>query len=201
VVRFIITNNNDTGSAQQIQATTVQGIARTTYKISGAANLEIRAVSEPATTSQILVLNITEGEGAEITAIVPTSQPTETLMPTATELPTPTPTPTVEVEVVPSAGVGDWFLTLLLVWSSAAGIAWVGKRRASLRWGVRWGLLAVAAGFLAYILIALQWLGEQNWFIKAGTPGILLGCLIGVLVGWGIGWLWLYRMSRKGKAN
>ncbi len=201
VVRFTFTLNEDTGSPQQIVATTIDGIARTTYKIGGAANLEIRAVSEPAITSQILVLNITEGEGAEVTAIVPTSMPTETLMPTHTLAPTPTVTPTVVVEAPPSAGVGDWFLTLLVVWGSAVGITWVGKQRASLRWGVRWGLLAVTSGLIAYSFIALNWLGKHNWFSQAGTPGILLGCLIGVLVGWGIGWLWLSRLSKKQKLS
>jgi beta-N-acetylhexosaminidase len=197
VVRFIFTINSDASSSQQIFTTTVDGVARASYKIPGAANLEIRVVSEPAVTSQILVLNVTEGAGAEVTAIVPTAQPTETLMPTPTEVPTPTPTPIVVVEETPSAGVGDWFLTLLLVWGSAVGIAWVGKQRASLRWGVRWGLLAVVAGFTAYIFLALNWLGEKNWFIMAGTPGILLGCLIGVLIGWGIGWLWQSRLAKK----
>ncbi len=197
VVQFIFTTNSDSGGSQQIQATTVDGVARTTYKIGGAANLEIRVVAEPAATSQILVLNITEGEGAEITAIVPTAPPTETMMPTPTETPTPTPTPTVDAEEPSESGVGNWFLTLLLVWGSAVGIAWVGKQRASLRWGVRWGLLAVVAGLTAYIFLTLNWLGEDNWFIKAGTPGILLGCLIGVLIGWGIGWLWHYRQARK----
>lgn len=197
VVQFIFTTNNDSGSAQQIQATTSDGIARTTYKISGAANLEIRVVSEPAKTSQILVLNVTDGEAAEITAIVPTTPPTETMMPTPTEMPTPSPSPTVAAVEESEAGVGNWFLTLLLVWGSAVGITWVGKQRATLRWGVRWGLLAVVAGLTAYILLTLDLLGGNNWFARAGTPGILLGCLIGVLIGWGIGWLWLYRQTRK----
>lgn len=200
VVRFIFTTNADTGGSQQILATTVDGVARTSYKITGATNLEIRVVAEPAVTSQILMLNITEGEGAEVTAIVPTTPPTETIMPTPTETPTPTPTPTIIVEEIPSASVGDWFLTFLLVWACAAGIVWVGKQRASLRWGVRWGLLAVVAGFAAYIFLTLNVLGENNWFIQAGTPGILLGCLIGVLIGWGIGWVWRYRQVKKGKA-
>lgn len=199
VVRFVFTTNEETGSSQQIQATTVNGIARASYTIGGAANLEIRVVSEPATTSQILVLNITEGEGAEVTAIVPTSIPTETLVPTPTQEATATQTPTAVVEENKTAGVGDWFLTLLLVWTSAVGITWIGKRRVSLRWGVRWGLLAVVAGLSAYTFIALGWLSEENWFARAGTPGILIGCLIGVLIGWGIGWLWLRRQKTPRK--
>lgn len=197
VARFIFTSNDETGSSQQIQTTTRDGIAHAEYHISGAAKLEIRVVSEPATTSQIWVLDITEGAGAEITAIVPTSIPTETLTPTPTEAPTPTMTPIPIVEESPSAGVGDWFMSLLVVWGSALGITWVGKQRASLRWGVRWGLLAVVFGFTAYILLVLGWLGKDSWFTKAGTPGIVLGCLIGVLIGWGIGWMWMYRMARK----
>jgi len=197
VVSFVFTTNGETGNSHQIQATTQDGVARTSYQISGAEKLEIRVVSEPATLSQILVLNITEGAGAEVTAIVPTSQPTETLTPTPTEAPTPTTTPTVIVEETTSSGLGVWILTLLLVWGSAIGITWVGKQQGSLRWGVRWGLLAVISGFIAYTLLVLGWLGENNWFTTARTPGILLGSLIGVLVGWGIGWLWRYRAIRK----
>jgi hypothetical protein len=175
----------------------VDGVARTSYEITGAANLEIRAESEPATTSQILVLNITEGAGAEITAIVPTSQPTDTPIPTVTPQPSPTITPTIVVAVTPSGRIGDWFLSLVVIWGSSLGIVWVGRRRISLRWGVRWGLLAVTAGLLAYTLLALGWFGSRNWFGHSGTAGLIAGSFVGVLIGWLAGWIWQSRLKNS----
>jgi nitrate reductase gamma subunit len=88
-------------------------------------------------------------------------------------------------------------LSFLLIWGSAAGIAKIGQRRVNLRWGVRWGLLAVVGGMLAYLYLATGWFEAINWFAASGTMGILLACAVGILVGWGAGWLWQKRIMRN----
>ncbi len=198
VARFIFSIQGENGSTQQIEeTTTVEGIARGTFDITGEGALEIRVVSEPATTSQLLTLNIIGGAGAAITPINPTLAVTETPQPTETPSPSPTPEPTQDDVKSSAPRAGDWLLSFLLIWGSAAGIAKFGQRRVNLRWGVRWGLLAVVGGMLAYLYLATGWFEAINWFAATGTVGILLACAVGILVGWGAGWLWQKRRARN----
>lgn len=197
VVRFIFSIQGEESSTQLIEETVTEGgIARGTYIISGAGALEIRVVSEPATSSTLLTLNTTLGEGGVVIPIVPTPVVTETPTPTPTVEPSPTPETTPVGEQSGSPGAGDWFLSFLLIWGSAAGITVFGQRRVTLRWAVRWGLMAVVGGMMAYLLMASGIFEGNNWFSAAGTWGILTACLIGILVGWGIGWLWQIRRDR-----
>ncbi len=198
VARFIFTTQGENTEAQQIEeTTTIGGIARGTYEIVGMGVLEIRVISEPATTSQLLTLPLIDAAGAAVTPINPTPIVSETPQPTATLAPSPTPAnPTEDAHTtVPRAG--DWFLSFLLIWGSAAGITSFGRKRVSLRWGVRWGLMAVVGGMLAYLYLATGWFESINWFANGGTVGVLLACIIGILVGWGAGWLWQKRFTRK----
>jgi hypothetical protein len=72
VVRFILSQQGENVTIQQIETTTVGGIARAFIKLQSEGMHEIRATSEPAMNSQILVLNISSGQGAQISAINPT---------------------------------------------------------------------------------------------------------------------------------
>src|SRR5574340_540877 len=197
VVRVSFSVQGENSSTQEIEETVTKGgIAHATYTISGAGALEIRVVSEPATSSQGLTLNMISGESAMVTPINPT--------PVVTETPVPSPSPTSSPTAESAAGAGgstgpragDWFLSFLLIWGSALGIMKFGQKYATLRWGVRWGLMAVVGGMLAYLYIATGWFENINWITNAGTWGILIGCLVGILVGWGAGWLWHWRHAR-----
>ncbi len=195
VVKFIINNISESSASQQIETTTSQGVARASYRITAQANLEIRVISEPATTSQLITLNITNGEAA-VSTFVPTPQATLTLTPTATATATLSPTPTPEPIGTYSPGFGDWLLSILLIWASTPLIAWIGYRRVSLRWGVRWALMAVVGGMLAYIFLKSGWFLPINRFLTLGTWGVAAATLTGVLAGWSIGWAWQVRMHR-----
>ena len=93
-VKFLFTAGaSDNGLVQQMTANTVQGVARTVYRIQNIGALEIRVVSEPATLSRVLRLNISASGAVAITAVTPTSQPTQTPTPTATLTPSPTANP------------------------------------------------------------------------------------------------------------
>jgi beta-N-acetylhexosaminidase len=195
VVKFIINNVGESTTSQQIETITSQGVARASYRITTSANLEIRAISEPATTSQLITLNITNGE-ASITTFVPTPQPTLTITPEPTITPTITPTATPELVTGYSVDFSDWFFSIILVWASAALITWFGQRKVSLRWGVRWGLMAAVGGILGFIYIKIGWFIPINRFLAGGIWGVLIATLTGILVGWGIGWAWQLRLKQ-----
>ena len=55
---FIFTYSGENGSTQQVQAFTSQGIARTTYRVDKSGPLEIKVVSDPANTSDVLRFTI-----------------------------------------------------------------------------------------------------------------------------------------------
>ena len=198
IVRFIITNLGEGGTSQQIETVTSGGVARASYRITSPANIEIRVVSEPAMVSQIININVSNGSAA-ISTSVPTQEPTQTQTPTATATVTPTMTPTPEPEAAYEPGLSEWFFAILLIWGSSALIAWVGQRKVSLRWGVRWGLLAAVGGMLAYIYLKSGWFGAINQFLTGKTWGVLLVSMVGVLAGWLIGWLWHWRLQSQKK--
>ncbi len=77
VVRFSLNLQGESLTIQQVDATTEEGVARASFKLQSSGMHEIRAISEPANNSQILILDITEDQGAIISAITPTPIPTE----------------------------------------------------------------------------------------------------------------------------
>ena len=153
-------------------------------------------VSEPALISQKITLSVNNGE-AQISTFIPTLEPTATMVPTATQSPSPTPTETA-VAIEPfEPRVRDWFLATMLVWLAAGGIFWIGQRVISLRWGVRWGLMAATGGMLAYIYLNVGWIIPIKAILNGGTGAVLLATLTGTLIGWVVGWLWHFRLKQK----
>lgn len=183
---------------QQIEQYTTDGVARMTYRIEMAGVIDIFAVSGGAK-SDILQLDIRSGES------VPTivMQPTETPQPTATPTPSITPTvtvtitPTVTPTPVPEVNVGgrDWLLMLALTITISAGISWLGIRQMVARWGLRWGLLGLIGGLLAYNYLALNLPGTQDFLRHFGTRGVVMVTLLGVCSGILIGLIWKFAAS------
>ncbi len=198
VVRFIINTLGESGTTQQIETVTTGGIARASYRINLPSTIEIRVVSEPAMTSQIITINTVNGE-ANISTEVPTPQPTFTPTPTIT----PTLQPTEEVEEASEKpvdfGFTDWIIMLLIVGGGGAGIAFIGQRQVSLRWGFRWGMMAIIGGIIGYLSLVSGWFVPLTPLEHAGRWGVAISSLIGLLSGWGIGWLWQIRLQKAQK--
>ena len=196
-VRFLFTTGGDTTVAQTIEAVTVNGVARASYRIERAGLLEITATSDPAFNSDRLQLDITGGESAAITAIVPTSVPTETPSPTETSTPTITPTITPTPTPQPKPEFGDWVLALAVALGSSAMGLWLGSSLIHLRWGVRWSLCILLGGLLAYNYVVLELPGSEMVIAQNVTSGIIYITLLGVVLGAAGGGIWWWATERR----
>jgi beta-N-acetylhexosaminidase len=195
VVQFLFTTSGvDSSSTQQLESDTLDGVAYSAYRIQQSGQLEIRVTSGSAQTSNLLQLNIPEVGGAAVTAIalLPTNQPSATVEPIATSTHTPTPTETLieTVDQPPQPGTSDWLLTMGIIWVAAIIIFWFGQYRVSIRWGVRWGLLAVIGGLIGYVFMVSGAGVAAALVAQWGKTGIALVILVGTLLGWGTGLVW-----------
>lgn len=201
VVRFVFTTGGaEGGTTQYVEAITTDGVARASFKIQIAGLLEIRVFSEPAERSEVLQLDVSAGQAAAITQIVPTEVATETPTPTLTISPTPTATPTVEPVSAGNGRLGGWLLSILAILVVAGVAYWIGIRRISIRWGVRWSLLAVCGGFAAYIYIVIGLPGGSRIIETSGVKGITLTALLGAVLGWLGGCIWQLWLRNRARA-
>jgi beta-N-acetylhexosaminidase len=199
-VEFTFTIGGDNGSTQQIGTTTVQGIARLSYRIDKSGQIQIGVSSDQANQSMTITLKVPGGVTPGVTVIVtqiPSATPTHTLVPTFTVTPT--------VTVIPlrsgKPDVGEWTLIMLVI-TAGAGLAFSISYRllSSLRWGVRWGLCTVVGGLVVYIYLSSGLPGGSTWVQLAGTGGILGSTLLGIVSGWIaalVWWLVIRQNSRK----
>jgi len=191
VVRFMITTGvGDKRIQQQIETVTTQGVARASYKITEATPVEIRVVSDPATISQILTINIANGQEAAVTAIIPTPVPTETALPTPSPEVTPTVAPTFETEPEKTLSITAWLVAMVVVWGLGIGAGSLSLRRNAMRVAFQQAMFVIVGGMVAYIGLSLLPQG-RNGFAQAGLWGVVMAVLVGALIGGGIGRLWL----------
>ncbi len=197
-VRFSLILSGEGGVVQQVEAATVDGVARATFSIDHSGLLEIHATSEPANTSVVLQLDITSN-GIRVTVVAPTSV-TEPITPTATLAPTPE-------QANPSAisagrpGFGGWFAMLLFLAGLAFLALWLGGRIFSTRWGVRWALCVFMGGLLAYNYLAFDLPGSAGWIKLHGLSGILGVVVLGAALGFAGGWLWMKAVNAPVKRS
>lgn len=201
-VKFLFTSGSSEGGlVQQVTASTLAGIARTTYRIQNTGTLEIRVVSEPATLSRLLRLNISATGAVAITALTPTPQPSETPRPsaTATITPSPTPSPSPAPPPLPYPGAGQWFISILAILAGATGAFFLGRAVGLLRWGVRWAFTAALGGFFMYTYIALGMPGSSDFVRTYGSWGVVWLTVLGMLLGWLAGWGWRRWLQSKAR--
>jgi beta-N-acetylhexosaminidase len=187
VVHFSMTLTGEGGSIlQQADATTTNGIARVSFGLDKPGLLEIRATSDPATLSEVLQLDVSAGQPAAVTVIVPV-QSTQTAV-VMTPTPQPEQSPFMTRQGAPLFNA--WLLTIILLIVGALLAFFVGNQLESRQWGIRWGLCALSCGLLTYNYFALGLPGSQEFAESNGMSGILVVTLFAVLIGWGIGWIW-----------
>ena len=183
VVKFILNQQGENVTVQQVETTTINGIARASIILQSAGMHEIRVTSEPALNSQILVLNISEEEGALISAITPTPLPTlsqeETLA-----------VPEQNMELLPEIPVQEnnklveWLLTTIFAWGSGFLFFFNTsnfekfRNRAIISAGV------IAGGMLAAFWMILGLPGSIQRFGFSGYVNLIMITLLGeIMVG------------------
>lgn len=194
-VQFLFTTGRDNAVVQQITSMTLNGVAKAAFRIQNPGIVEIRVASAPAQTSQILSLDVSGEQPAAVTAIVPTApvEPTHTLEPTSSPTPESTPEP-----VAPNTSdlrFLHWLLAVVVTWLSAGGIYALGRSRLSLRWGLRWALLAAAGGLAVYSIVMIFVDETGNWFTQ-NLGGTIFLALCGVVLGWAFGIYWQRRTQK-----
>jgi len=190
VARFIMSTRVDSsGILRQVEATTVDGIARATFVIDKPGSVEISVASEPALVSTVLQFEASNEGSVAVTVVVPF--PTTTPEPV---LPTPT-VIVVENDLISLDGyprVGMWLLTLLAIVGSAGLAFWAVSKTISTRWGLRWALCIFFGGLLGYNYLALDFPGAANWIAQdAGAIGVLLLTFSGEALGGLAAWVWM----------
>jgi len=193
-VQFTIAVPGSGGVVQQIDAATIQGIAGAPFNIDRPGLLEIRATSNPAVTSVVLQLNVSN-EGFSVTVIAPT----EIGEPTAT--PTVVATPGTDESPPQEKGYpdfGSWFVMVLILGGFGYLAYWLGDRFATTTWGVRWAICVILGGSLAYTYLALRLPGATTYLQSTGWLGIIGVVLLGVVVGSGSAYVW-FRLARGSK--
>ena len=197
IVRFMIDTGSTSGSVETVETSTLNGIARTAYRIPSKGLLGITVQADPALVSQTLQLDITD-TGGVLTAIEPTAIPTVVFTPTI-ESPTPTETITKTVDLhtkgLPTAG--DWFLSTLLILGISALLFWLGNMRINLKWGIRWAALGCIGGYLAYLYLVLGLPGSGSLISTGGSAAIALISILGVILGWASSGIWWVILKRK----
>jgi beta-N-acetylhexosaminidase len=191
IARFVISTGTETITTQQIETATTGGIAKASYPITQPGRVEIRVVSEPAMVSQVLQLEVKEGEGSQVTAIAPT--------PVFTSTPAVSPTPDENGNGTNNGHknstqplrFSDWLISIFLIGLASLGIYQIGKIRFSSRWGVRWATCAAIGGLLFYTLALLGWKQTILGVGNIRTVSLAAISMAGVAIGWGIGFIWV----------
>lgn len=190
VVRFLFTVGGEGGSVQQTETVTSAGVARTTFRIPSTEMLEIRAVSDPAISSQLLRLDISGPGGGMITAIAPSPIPSITPEPTITLQPTIQATNSPAIANQSETRMVTWLLVMLIVWAAAAGMYWFVSWRFSIRWGIRFALGGAVGGVTGYLASMVWWPKPDSNGEGLGGISVLFIALLGMLLGWLVIWIW-----------
>ena len=201
IVRFMLFHNGDSVPAQVVESPTSQGIAKGNLIIDQSGELNIRAESGQAVSSDVINLEIPP-ESVTSTALPPTQTPTYTYTPTVTPTNTSTPSPSptalpVNVSNLGGVDFGDWLAALLIIAMVSGGNYWIMYNKRGLRWGVRAALLPIIGGLITYTYLAINLPGSDTMTKNMGTWGVLLISIIGASIGVAANFVWQMVGNRK----
>jgi len=190
VVRFIMTQQEETITSQQVEAITIEGIAKAAVKLQQPGFHEVRVVSEPAANSQILTIEISETEQAIVSSIIPTSMPTinveEALEGNAQSFP--------PVSAEPEEGNNrliEWIMATIFVWMVGAGFYFGLKHRYPMVDRLVISCASVLSGLIITLFLIFDFSGNSLRIGLSGFITLLFSVLIGNFLGGFIGWIYI----------
>ena len=195
VVRFTMSTRDESGNIlQQVETTTMDGIALASFVIDKPGKVEINVISEPAVISEVLQFDASS-EGVAVTVVVPVLTQTPEPVP-------PTPTQIVENALFSPEGyprIGIWLLVLLAVAGGSILAFSAVSRLVNPRWGLRFALCVLIGGFVFYNYLALGFPSAAEWIAAgAGASGILFLTISGEVLGVFVAWIWMTWFSGPG---
>lgn len=174
------------GILQQVEAETVQGVARASFGLDKPGLLEIRVASEPAVISEVLQLDVSQSGAVAVTVVVPE----------LTKSPEPTPTAVVVEPVDPYITkdgfprLSAWILSMILVFLGAGVLFGMSSQFIRRTSAIRWSLGTLLGGLLGYNLLALGLFEFPTWLVEKGITGVFYATLVGLAIGFAGGWVW-----------
>lgn len=203
IVRFILYHDGDTVPTQIVEEQTLQGIAKVSLPIDQSGEINVKAESGSATTSDVLTFEIPP-ESITATPQSATQSPSISPSPTIEQTSTPLTTPLVTTtpENTPDHGninFGDWLVALIVAGIISGGNYWFTNQRSGLRWGVRAALIPLIVGMLTYTYLAINLPGSASMLGHMGTWGVLLIVFLGAGAGAGAVWIWQMMELKKVK--
>lgn len=188
VVQFIL-SQAESELTQILEATTLDGVARGSFRLNEAGTLSIRAISEPAALSAVIQLKV-DNEGSTILIVTPTHPSLTQPAPTSvfTPQPSPQPKPLAKDDGYPS--FLGWFTLQILLLGIALLGAWLATQFFGSRWGLRFGLILAFSGLAAYAYLTLELPGATAWVQNAGLAAFLQSILLAQGLGALLAWQW-----------
>ncbi len=188
IARFTMTTRDTAGGIlQQVDAPTVDGVARALFVIDKPGFVEIDVTSEPALVSDVLQFDASD-TGVAVTVVAPTVLVTPTVT-------TPSPTPVPVNDLVTPEGyprIGAWMLVLLALAGGTALTFWAARSLLSVQWALRFSLCVILGGLASYNYLALGLPGAAGWVASGGGAfSILILTFVGEAIGLIGAWVWL----------
>lgn len=194
-VRFTLTSSVGGNIIQVMDASTIAGVARTSFGIKQSGLVEVRASMEPSVTSVVMQLDITS-EGFSVTVVAPFESTGET-----TEQTTLSPSPTPDSVATGNEGypgMSGWLIMVVLIIAFSWLAFTLGSRFYSIRWAIRWVLCMLLGGLAGYdIFLTGSDLG-RSLITKFGLTAVVGLVIVFVVVGWGAGFLWMWWSMKQG---
>jgi len=197
VVRFTMSEQGANASIQQIESISENGIAKASVTLQNAGLHEIRVVSEPASSSQILVLDISEEE-AIVSAIFPTPIPTleESVVGEESVIESP------EIDLEKKNNkILEWFIATVFSWILGVVTFYLLHDYFLIKDRIKISGSSIVGGLFNTAWSVLDFPGSS---IRYGINGFISLCFyvfIGVLMGGAIGWIYIrisqYRLKNK----
>jgi beta-N-acetylhexosaminidase len=184
IVRFTMSEQGSNTSIQQIESITENGIAKASVLLQNAGMHEIRVISEPALSSHILVLDISEEE-AIVSAIIPTPVPTLAEIAGIDEVGD-------DIQEVSDLEennkVSEWFLATLLSWVLGVAIFYFLQDYFVIDNRIIIAISGVIGGLFNTTWLILNFPGTSQRFGLNGYFSLFFSVLLGALIGGAGGW-------------